>query len=72
MYLFSAFCPSNAIFVRSTSKSNKSFNTNPVSTSIEAEDESPAPFGIVPKYTISKPLSILKPSSFIAQIIDFG
>ena len=43
-----------------------------VSISIEAEEERPAPLGMLPDMRKSKPLSILKPSSTNILITPLG
>ena len=57
--LFSATWHILTISTISTSSLNKSLSITAVKTSIEADEESPAPFGIFPKNSTSKPLSIL-------------
>ena len=72
MNLFSAIWQYLTISTISISKLNRDFKITAVKTSIEAEDESPAPLGIFPKNSTSKPFGILNPLSKKVFITPFG
>ena len=70
--LFSAFWENFTISIISILSLKFSFKITDVRSSIEAEEESPAPFGIFPKNRISNPLSILYPASIKVFITPLG
>ncbi len=69
---FSENCPMSARSWFVASNPKKSLKMKPVSTSTDADEESPDPFGMLPKSTMSIPRPGSIPFSPNAQITPLG